>query len=389
MNLDHIPILDHHAHAIFREEAWRAAPLTGYFTEAYDPDLLRDHAPHALFYRRSLRDLAAFYGCEPEVSAVLAARAASPYLDLARSLIRAANIDEVLLDDGFMPDRLLSVAESGTLLPWRTRRILRLEAELAGLVPAHDDARSLLAAFERHLRDVAPTLVGFKSVIAYRTGLDVQVWTEADVEAAYTDLKRALAPGETPRLASQPLLDAALRVGLRVARDTGLPVQFHTGYGDPDLDLRLANPLHLRGLFEDPELRGVGIVMLHCYPFTREAGYLASVYPGAYLDLSLTVPFTSVHAMRTHVHEALHLAPTTKVLFATDASRTPELFYLGALWGRRVLGTVLDETVANGDLTAGEAEETAHRLLRGNAERLYTARHGASLQTAASEGSRA
>lgn len=374
MNLDHIAILDHHAHAIFQEAAWREAPFAAYFTEAYDPDILRDHAPHALFFRRSLRDLAGFYGCEPEVNAVLAARAGRPYLDLAREMIRAANIDEVLIDDGFLPDRLLSVAECDALLPWRARRILRLEVELAGLVGAHDDAGSLLGAFERHLRDVAPTLVGLKSVIAYRTGLDVRVWSGAAVEAAYTDLKRGLTPGETPRLASKPLLDAALRVGLRVARDTGLPVQFHTGYGDPDLDLRLANPLHLRDVFEDAELRGVSVVMLHCYPFTREAGYLASVYPGAYLDLGLTIPFTGVQAMRTHVHEALHLAPLSKVLFSTDASRTPELYYLGALWGRRVLGTVLGETNRNGDLAEGEAEDAAYRVLRGNAEVLYAAR---------------
>ena len=185
-----------------------------------------------------------------------------------------------------------------------------------------------------------------------------------------------MTPGAVPRIGSKPLLDAALRIALRVACQTRLPVQFHTGYGDPDLDLRLADPLLLRELFTDPDLTGLQVVTLHCYPYTREAGYLASVYPGAYLDLGLTIPFTSQHAMRTHVHEALHLAPLSKVLFSTDASRTAELYYLGALWGRRIIGQVLDDCIAVSDLTSAEAENGALRLLHSNASGLYRSAPG-------------
>ena len=49
----------------------------------------------------------------------------------------------------------------------------------------------------------------------------------------------------------------------------------------------------------------------------------------------------------------------------------PELFYLGAKWGRQVLGDCLDEAVRDGDLTAAEADEVADAVLRGNARRLY------------------
>ncbi|MFK7603808.1 amidohydrolase family protein [Deinococcus sp. SM5_A1] len=371
MKLDHIPILDHHAHAIFHEEVWRVTPLQNYFTEAYDPQVLERHTPHGIFYRRSLRELAEFYGCEPERVALDAARQTADYPDVSRRMIGAANIDTVLLDDGLLGGQLLTVAESDARLPWQARRILRLEAELADLVAQHDRVPELLGAFETHLRQAAPGLSGLKSVIAYRTGLAVERWETGEVQAAYDALKRDLETDEPPRLNSKPLLDTALLLALRVACDLGLPVQFHTGYGDPDLDLRLANPLHLRPLFEDPELRGLNIVMLHCYPFTREAGYLASVYPGAYLDLSLSIPFLSQHGMTTHVHEALHLSPLSKVLFSTDASRTPELFYLGARWGRRVLGEVLEDTVRVGDLTRAEAEDAAVMILRGNALALY------------------
>lgn len=90
-----------------------------------------------------------------------------------------------------------------------------------------------------------------------------------------------------------------------------------------------------------------------------------------YVDLSLTVPLASTAGMRAALAEALHLAPTTKVLLATDASRIPELFWVGARAIRRVAAEVLEAAVADGDLTPDEALVDSHRLLAGNARSLY------------------
>jgi len=68
-------------------------------------------------------------------------------------------------------------------------------------------------------------------------------------------------------------------------------------------------------------------------------------------------------------HDAL--APITKVLLSTDAQRTPETFWLAARWGRRVLGQVLDTTIADGDLSGDEARLAASRILFDNAAQLY------------------
>ena len=122
-----------------------------------------------------------------------------------------------------------------------------------------------------------------------------------------------------------------------------MPVQFHTGFGDPDLDLRLGNPLYMRSLLEDRRFRNAPIVLLHAsYPYAQEAGYLASVYPQVYLDFGLAVPFLSVAGMRSTLQQLLELAPTSKLMYSSDAHNIPELYYLGAKWGREVLGQVLD-----------------------------------------------
>ncbi len=371
MELAHIPLYDHHAHALYHEAIWRQEPLEPYFTEAYDPELLRRFGRDNLFFRRSMRDLAGFYGCAPHPEALLEARQQWDYLALCKALFTEANIAYWLLDDGLWSDKLWSTEACSRHLPPVVRRIVRLETELSRMLEQHDSAASLLLAFVSHLRQLVPQVAALKSIVAYRSGLDLQRHSIVAVERAFTAVRRGMTPGQPPRLTSKPLLDTMLWSALQVAAETGKVVQFHVGYGDPDLDMRLANPLHLRAVFEDPTLQQVSVVMLHCYPFFREASYLASVYPGAYLDVGLTIPYASVQAMRTAVFEALHLSPLTKILFSTDAQRTPELFWLAAKWGRQVIAEVCTQTVRDVDLTTEETQWAAQRILFGNAADLY------------------
>ena len=104
-------------------------------------------------------------------------------------------------------------------------------------------------------------------------------------------------------------------------------------------------------------------MLLHCYPFVREAGWLAHVYGNVYFDLSLTIPHVARPAEM--VREALELAPASKLLYASDAARTPELYYLAATWWRAALADVLPE------LYGDDAEWAARRILRENALELY------------------
>ena len=86
-------------------------------------------------------------------------------------------------------------------------------------------------------------------------------------------------------------------------------------------------------------------VLLHAaYPYVRELSYLAAVYPNVHLDLGLAIPHVASDLPGV-VRQALSLAPTSRVLFSSDASGLPELYWLAARWGRRALGTVLEELV--------------------------------------------
>ncbi|WP_299430723.1 amidohydrolase family protein [uncultured Meiothermus sp.] len=355
---------------MFTEERWRQEPLERYFTQNPGPGML-PFVQGSLFFRRSVRDLSEFYGCEPTVEAIGEARQRHNYTELARWLFAEANISYLLIEDSVVDGGLWTIGECDERLPPVARRVMQLEAELVKFLERYDSATRLLNAFEDHLRAMAPTVAAFKSVVAYRTGLDIGRHNLVELERAYSELRRTLTPGQTPRMLNKPLLDSMLWMALKVAGEVGKAVQFHTGYGDPTLDLRLANPLGLRGVLEAPELRGLRIVLLHCYPYVREAGYLSSSYPGVYLDLGLTIPAGSVHAMRSALHEATHLAPISKVLFSTSARHSPEMFWIAARWGRRILAQVLEQAVYNGDLTTEETEWAAERILSLNAADLY------------------
>ena len=158
---------------------------------------------------------------------------------------------------------------------------------------------------------------------------------------------------------------------LDVAEKQGLPVQFHTGLGDNDLDLRSANPLHLRPWFESTRYKHVPFVLLHAsYPYVRELGYLASLYSNVWMDMGLAIPFATIDIPAVW-RQALSLTPFSKILFSTDAYSIPEVFWLAARWGRWGLGVVLEEALSLGAFSAAEAIEAAEHILYQNSAQLY------------------
>ena len=269
-------------------------------------------------YLRALPVLAAQLGCEPTEEAVFAARSTAD----PATFLRATGTELLLLDDGFpSPEDSLSREEMGALAGCEARAVLRIER-----LESVDAVRTAVAAAR------ANGYVALKTIAAYRGGL----------VAVGDRVVAALACNE--------------------ATGDPLPVQVHTGFGDPDLLLPTARPGLLKPLIE--RFRTTTFVLLHCYPFVREAGWLAHAYANVFFDLSLTIPFVARPA--TALAEALELAPVSKLLYASDAARTPELYLLGATWWRDALAAVLPELLPD---TA--VERAARMVLRDNARTVY------------------
>ena len=374
VDLQHVPVVDNHCHGILRSQSfntllnWRRN-----FTESADPGMPRDHVASTAFYLRLIRALAGFLDCEPDEETVLAARAEKDARELVGALLWAANVETLLLDTGYPPpEKVLPGAELARLGDCRVEPMLRLETLMERLIAEHDSLEEAKEALVVALDDVrGQGYAALKSIAAYRTGLNIRGWSREEAEASFDEFQGAVREGSA-RLNHKPLLDTLLHAALAEAARQEVPVQFHVGYGDTDTDLLLGDPLHLRAVLEKPEYRGVPVVLLHgCYPYTRKGGYLAAVYENVYLDLSYGIPLLGFAEMLSFTREALGVAPISKLLYSSDGIGMPELHWMGATDGRRVLSQALEELVAHGELSISQAEAAGEEVLRRNAIRLY------------------
>jgi hypothetical protein len=122
VDLRHVPVVDNHCHGILRSQrfddlaSWRQT-----FTESADPGMPREHVATTAYYRRLIRALAGFFGCEPDEEPVFAARVERDVAELTGALLRAANVETLLVDTGYPPpEEVLPEAELGRLGDCRT-----------------------------------------------------------------------------------------------------------------------------------------------------------------------------------------------------------------------------------------------------------------------------
>ena len=159
-----------------------------------------------------------------------------------------------------------------------------------------------------------------------------------------------------------------LRFGVHEALQVGKPLQIHVGLGDRDCDLQRSNPMLLLDLLRC--CADVPVVLLHCYPYEREAGYLAQAFNNVYLDVGLSVNHLGARAA-AFLGRTLELAPFRKILYSSDAVGAPELHYLGARLWRDGTTDVLTDFVDRGRWSLPDACRVAGLIGRDNAIRVY------------------
>ena len=295
----------------------------------------------------------------------LARRAELGAAEVNQRLLAAANLSHVLVDTGLDGPELASPDELGRLAGAEVRSVVRLERVAEQLADRGVSAYGFASAYRAALAEATRDAVATKSVLAYRHGFDVD-HTRPSPTAVRVAAGRWLAR-EGPARLDEPVL---LRFVLWCAIDRGLPLQIHAGFGDRDLRLAASDPSLLQGFLAAAEPSGVPIVLLHCYPFHRQAGWLAQVFPRVSVDMGLTVAQVGARAEAV-LAEFCELAPFGKLLFSTDGYALPELFLVGAAQFRHSLGRLLTTWVADGALPAADATRVATMIAGANARRLY------------------
>jgi uncharacterized protein len=364
-----LPLIDHHCHGAV------AARLDGpgveaLLTESPDPAPRGTSGFDSQLGFAVRRWCAPVLGLEPSVPAgsYLQRRAELGPGEVNRRFLRAAAVEAWLVDTGYQAADLLTPAQLAQVTGVPAHEIVRLEGVAEQVARGGPDAAGYAAAVEEAIGARAGSAVAFKSVAAYRCGLSFKAVPPApgEVRDAAGRWLRALEADPAARLADPVLIRHVIWAGV----GTGLPLQFHAGFGDPDLRLNQADPSLLHDFLLATRPAGVPVMLLHCYPYHRQAAWLAQVFPHVYLDVGLALNHVGARSAAV-LAEALELAPFHKVLYSSDAFGLPELHYLGAAGFRRDLARVTGAFVADEAWSEADAERVAHLIGTQNARRVY------------------
>ncbi|KAB8532569.1 hypothetical protein FH972_025514 [Carpinus fangiana] len=394
------PVIDNHAHNLLREEHADVHPFESVTSEASGQALKGVHSQ--LSHVRAAKQLQQLYQSRSgDWDSILDARKAARRNNPQKLLSAVfARTHCILIDDGLDQTHVHPYHWHSRLTHAPSKRIVRIESVAEAIVNARpslyeEDARDpagvsqLFAAFQgsfkyrmkQYIED--PEVVAFKSVICYRSqsSLDVAARqpdigrvAEAFVSHVFSLGKRD--SGKKSRFASKILNEWLLHETLALIRDYRpakvhrKPVQLHTGLGDTDIRLLQSNPAYLQPLIEMYPM--VPFVLLHsAYPYTREAGYLATVYSNVFLDLGEIFPQISRGGQLAVLRQSLELTPVHKLLYSSDGHYFAETYYLAEVQFREALEVVVGELMQTGELEADQAKNLVQSILFENSNQLY------------------
>jgi predicted TIM-barrel fold metal-dependent hydrolase len=367
--LNELGLVDHHVHGVIRNNPTLEA-FTNMITES-------DRTPTSLVEAfdtqvgfATRRWVAPLLDLEPFASPedYFERRISLGAEEVNQRLLQSTGIDHYFVETGYRGDELADPSEMANISGAKVSEIIRIESVAEKLALSGVFASDFGSGFKDQLIESSASAIGLKSIVAYRIGLDFEATAPSPTQvqsAAGKWLKEV----ETTGIARicDPIL---LRHLIFTAAELGKPIQFHTGFGDPDLNLHRCDPLLMTDLIRQFEVRNIPVLLLHTYPFQRNAGYLAQMFRNVYLDVGLAINYSGARSGAI-IAESLELAPFHKVLFSSDAWGLSELTYLGALLFRRGLGEVIDNFVAKGDWSATDAVNVVTAIGRDNALNAY------------------
>jgi hypothetical protein len=389
LDLSEVPIIDNHVHGLDVERLLASdsngleARLT-ILGQAYltaNPDQ-RD--PHAwpkiegfvtgnLYSIISRRWMAEYFQCENTSSEVLSARDATMRADPAaytRALLQDAGVSELVADEGFTYMPIGATDLEGTVgIP--VHRVARIESFIDELI-SNDSCASLQEfadALEARLDGAAADgkTIALKSIIAYRTGLDVEDPSLDQAAVAFAAWKASA--WRESRTHSKVVRDYLLHRAMAVVERHDIALHIHCGDGDVDVVFEHSRPQDLFRFLKKYQRQP--IILMHAgHPWSEEAAYLASIMPHVYVDLSVLIPWASTEIER-YLGKFLGMVPSGKLLYSSDQVYEPELFWIPAKLARVGLQRALTTLVEGRFLEVSEALDIARGILGDNCLRVH------------------
>lgn len=390
--IDDTPLVDNHCHNLLKPDHSSKVSLLSIASEAQGNEGL-EASRTSLAHIRATKHLAQVLNCEQTWDAVETAVKAQHSQDADAWHKRCyQGFETLLLDDGFGGDELIhSYSWHDAFVASKCKRIVRIETLASSLFTQALLSRGAKSAavileevvkafVDEIIRSIADAdVVGFKSIICYRGGLDiprdaasVQEKSTLAFQSMIELFDKSIDPFKRPEQVpfNQSLVHLTARLISQSESKHKKAIQFHTGLGDNDIILTKSSPAHLQPFIS--QYPTVPIILLHSsYPWTREAGYLATMYSNVYADIGEVFPFLNQDGQEGVLRQILELTPWSKVLMSTDGHSHPEMYLITLREIKSVMKTVIGGQLAKGQLDTNQAIQLVQDILYNNSNKLY------------------
>ena len=384
LDFSEFPVVDAHAHPFMPSREKKVYGRRYILSSDRYRKVEDEVVSSTLSYRMMLMELAGFLGLPEDTpdGEIIAARnelAGQSYRDYVEKLFRNAGIETFLSETGFPVQGQRLRPEEVQAFETATENIdvmevIRLEMTCNHLVEDAEDKmgfHEFLELFHRHMKERIENgkVAALKTVIGYFTGLEILGPTKQEAERSFLAFYYGT---DKDRWIQKPFRDYMVYEFVRLCRQYELPLQIHTGAGDPpSCDLRLMRPSLLYEFMNRSDTGEIPVVLLHGgYPFVEEMAFMVNGYANAWTDVSSMTADDSI-AVERALPMLLEKVPLKRLMYGSDGAGDVDPIWFAAVNFKKVLARVLEGLVSRKALTVSYAEKAAAWILSENARDLY------------------
>ena len=315
-----------------------------------------------------LRALSKKFNCEESIHEIVKHRngLTLDYSTYTKQLFNEVNLIAGIYDFGY-PQPALDSQEFSEQSGIRIFHINRIEVVMIEQLAKSTDFQFFIDNYRKSLSEslTREEVVGLKSIIAYRSGLEISEMNEDEASVAFDEFSN------NTRSAAKPLRDYCLHIAMEECTLANKVMHIHTGIGDGEVVMSKASPSFLLNMLREGKYENTKVHLVHGgYPWMEEAAFITSILPNVYLDISLQNPFSG-HGVERIISQVFEFAPFDKVLYGSDAFTIPEMNWMGVKLFKECFENVLNGWVEKDYLSVEKAQEIGEMVLYKNFEKIY------------------
>jgi predicted TIM-barrel fold metal-dependent hydrolase len=378
VSLTGIQAIDVHAHPYSaNEEPYTIEEFVRKLSLAVIPNQIPSHYQRAhkqpypgsnMWVQILVQRLARYLGCEPTIEAVVEKRnhRAANFRKYTHELFQDASLTGIITDFGY-PQPPLSKEEYAHLCGARIWEVYRIEQVMVALSRSGSSFAAFVEAYRMNIAEALRKegIIGLKSIIAYRSGLDIGSMDQRAAEEEYKEFQA------NTRAKVKKFRDYCLHIAMEECTKADKVMHIHTGIGDGEVILPKASPSFLLDMLREEKYSGTKVHLVHGgYPWVEEAAFIVSILPNVYMDISLQNPFSG-HGVKRILSQVFEFAPFDKVMYGSDAFTMPEMNWLGVHLFKESFEEILNGWVDCDYMDVETAQTIGEMVLYRNFENVY------------------